>query len=357
MNRDALARPALEQAELVRSGEVSSRELVEASLTAIAEGDEQTRAFVLTSADRALAEADAVAPGDARPLAGVPIAVKDLALTEGLRTCFGSWASGDYTPEADAAVVRRLRDAGAIVVGKTSTPELGILPITEPERFGPTRNPWDLSRTPGGSSGGSAAAVAAGLVSLAHASDGGGSIRIPAACCGLVGLKPSRGRVSLAPNPEPPLGIVTEGVVSRTVADTAAALDVLAGYEPGDPYPAPAPARPFLEAAGREPGTLRIAFSTESPTGVPVHEEHAAATRSAAELLESLGHEVEEAAPGWFDRAYIENFVKVWIVDIAASARALGWLLGEEPPPTAFEPLTRAMIEQAAEARATDYWL
>ena len=341
----------------MRSGEVSSRELVEAALTAIAERDEQTHAFVLTSAHRALAEADAVAPGDPRPLAGVPIAVKDLALTEGLRTCFGSRASGDFTPEADAAVVRRLRGAGAIVVGKTSTPELGILPVTEPERFGATRNPWDLSRTPGGSSGGSAAAVAAGLVPLAHASDGGGSIRIPAACCGLVGLKPSRGRVSLAPNPEPPLGIVTEGVVSRTVADTAAALDVLAGYEPGDPYPAPPPARPFLEAASREPGKLRIAFSTEAPTNVPVDEEHAAAVHSAAELLESLGHEVDEAAPGWFDPAYVENFIKVWIVDIAASARALGWLLGEEPPPDAFESLTRAMIEQAAEVRATDYWL
>jgi len=357
LNDDALTRSALEQAALVRSGEVSSRELVEAALTAIAERDEQTHAFVLTSAHRALAEADAVAAGDPRPLAGVPIAIKDLVLTQGLRTSFGSRAAGDFVPEADAAVVRRLREAGAIVVGKTSTPELGILPITEPERFGPTRNPWDLSRTSGGSSGGSAAAVAAGMVPLAHASDGGGSIRIPAACCGLVGLKPSRGRVSLAPNPEPPLGIITEGVVTRTVADTAAALDVLAGYEPGDPYPAPPPTRSFLEAAGRAPGRLRVAFSTEAPTGVPVNEEHAAAARSTAEMLESLGHEVEEAAPGWFDRAYVENFIKVWIVDIAASARALGFLFGEEPDVAAFEPLTRAMIEQAAEVRATDYWL
>lgn len=357
MNRDALSRPAREQAELVRSGQVSSRELVEAALEAVADRDGDTNAFVLTSAERALVEADAVGSGDARPLAGVPIAIKDLALTEGLRTAFGTRASGDFVPQADSSAVRRLREAGGVVVGKTSTPELGILPVTEPERFGPTRNPWDLGRTAGGSSGGSAAAVASGMVALAGASDGGGSIRIPASSCGLVGLKPSRGRVSLAPNPEPPLGIVAEGVLTRTVADTALALDVLAGYEPGDPYSAPPPGRPFAEAPECEPARLRVGFSVESPTGVPVSEECVRAAREAAELLESLGHEVEEAAPAWFDRAYVENFIKVWIVDIAASFRALGWLLGAEPDRDRLEPLTRQMVELADEAKATDYWL
>ncbi len=357
MPNDSLSRPAIEQAELVRSGEVSARELVEESLRAISERNDETNAFVLTSAERALEEADALAAGDERPLAGVPIAIKDLALTEGLRTSFGTRASGDFTPDADMAVVRRLREAGAIVVGKTNTPELGILPVTEPERFGPSRNPWDTTRTTGGSSGGSSAAVAAGMVSLAHASDGGGSIRIPASCCGLVGLKPTRGRVSLAPNPEPPLGIVVEGSVTRTVADTAAALDVMAGYEPGDPYSALLPSGSFLDAARSEPGRLRIGFSVESPTGVPVDEECVTAVREAAELLESLGHEVEETAPAWTDRAYVENFIKVWITDIAASAKALGWLVGGELESEQLEPLTRQMIELADDAKATDYWL
>ena len=175
----------------------------------------------------------------------MPIAIKDLvALTEGVRTTMGMSAMEDWVPPMDSALVRRLRGAGAIMVGKTNTPELGILPVTEPHRFGPTRNPWDTSRTPGGSSGGSAAAVASGMVPVAHANDGGGSIRIPASCCGLVGLKPSRGRVSLAPElTEFAGGIAIEGCVSRTVADTALVLDVISGYEPGDPYWAPAPPR------------------------------------------------------------------------------------------------------------------
>ena len=197
-----------------QSGEVSARELVEESLRAIHDLNDELNAFVTTVAERALAEADAVKPGDDRPLAGVPIAVKDLiAWTEGIRTTNGMEAMGDWVPDTDSATVRKLRAAGAIVVGKTNTPELGILPVTEPDRFGPSRNPWDTSRTPGGSSGGSAAAVASGMVSLAHGNDGGGSIRIPASCCGLVGLKPSRGRVSWAPQwTEGAIGLPTDGV-------------------------------------------------------------------------------------------------------------------------------------------------
>src|SRR5436305_9729682 len=222
--------PAVEQARLVREGEVSSRELVESTLYAIHDLNEELNAFVTTVAERALAEADRVAPGDERPLCGVPIAIKDLlALTEGIRTTAGMAAMEDWVPPIDSALVRRLRAAGAIIVGKTNTPELGILPVTEPDRFGPTRNPWDTARTPGGSSGGSGAAVAAGMVSLAHGNDGGGSIRIPASCCGLVGLKPSRGRVSMAPEiTEGAIGLPTDGCLSRTVLDTAVPLDLIA---------------------------------------------------------------------------------------------------------------------------------
>src|SRR3954452_5554958 len=197
MAADYLTRPATEQAAAIRAGEITSRDLVEESLRAIAALNDELNAFVTTAAERALSEADAIEQGDERPLAGVPIAIKDLiAWTEGIRTTNGMAAMGDFVPPEDSATVRKLRAAGAIVVGKTNTPELGIPPITEPDRFGPCRNPYDTSRTPGGASGGSGAAVASGMVSLAHGNDGGGSIRIPASCCGLFGLKPTRGRVS-----------------------------------------------------------------------------------------------------------------------------------------------------------------
>src|SRR4051795_10249081 len=215
MDDELMFLPALEQARLVREGEGSARALVEAALDAIEQLDPEINAFVQLTAEHALAAADAVAPGDPRPLAGVPIAIKDLvALTAGVRTTFGTKATGDWVPSLDSHTYRRLRDAGAIMVGKTNTPEMGILPVTEPDRFGPTRNPWDTSRTCGGSSGGSAASVAAGMTAIGYANDGGGSIRIPASCCGLVGLKPSRGRISVGPQwTELVAGFAIEGVV------------------------------------------------------------------------------------------------------------------------------------------------
>jgi amidase len=189
MSDDLMFQSVGELAASVREGDVSARELVETSLEAIERLNGDVNAFVTLCEERALAEADAIQPGDDRPLAGVPIAVKDLvALTEGVRTTMGMAAMEDWVPEIDSALIRRLRGAGAIIVGKTNTPEMGILPVTEPQRFGPTRNPWDTSRTPGGSSGGSAAALASGMVTIYHGNDGGGSIRIPASCCVLVGL-------------------------------------------------------------------------------------------------------------------------------------------------------------------------
>jgi amidase len=355
MANDLMFKPAVELAAMVRDGEVSSRELVEDAYEAIERQNGELNAFVTLCRDRALAEADAVRAGDERPFAGVPIAVKDLvALTEGVRTAMGMKAMGDWVPEEDSALVRRLRAAGAIIVGKTNTPELGILPVTEPDRFGPARNPWDPSRTTGGSSGGSAAAVASGMVPIAHANDGGGSIRIPAYCCGLVGLKASRGRISLAPLGEFVGGIAVEGVVSHTVRDSAVALDVLAGYEPGDPYWAPDPSAPFAEAVDREPGKLRIAFTTVAPNGVPVDEDCVAATREAAELLESLGHTVFEA-PELTDEGYIENFIAVWVSGVASSVLSFGELRGRPIEPSELEPLTAEMVAIAESISAAAF--
>src|SRR3954468_13689547 len=234
-------KPATELAAMVRSGEVSSRELVQDSLDAIDALDGELNAFVHVDAEGALAAADQVGAGDERPFAGVPIGIKDGNAVKGLPMAAGSDLFGDFVPQHDTNVVRRLRDAGFVIVGKTNLPEFGILPVTEPRRFGPTRNPWDTVRTPGGSSGGAAAAVAAGMVPLAHGSDGGGSIRIPGACCGLVGLKPTRGRISGHPVYGDPVGLATAGPIARTVADAAAMLDVLAGRRVGDPSWAPPP--------------------------------------------------------------------------------------------------------------------
>src|SRR4249919_997371 len=260
LERDVLHLSAVDQAALVRAGEVSARELVEAALAAIDRLNPRLNAFVALCAERALAEADAVEPGDPRPLCGVPVAIKDLlSATEGLPTTEGSAAFGDWIADHDSAHVRRLRGAGAIVVGKTNTPEVGLRPVTENARYGATRNPWDPELSPGGSSGGSAAAVASGMVALADGSDLGGSIRIPAACCGLVGLKPSLGRVSIGPD----LGDVGAGtpadcVLTRTVMDTAVALDAVAAYEPGDRRHSPARPGAFAKAARSAPGQLRV---------------------------------------------------------------------------------------------------
>src|SRR5262245_38140669 len=258
---------AVDQAGLVRSGEVSARELVEASLTAIERDNPALNAFVTLCAERALAEAAAVRAGDPRPLCGVPVGIKDLlTATEGVPTSEGSRAFGDWVADHDSAHVRRLREAGAIVVGKTNTPELGLRPVTENARFGTTRNPRNPELSAGGSSGGSAAAVAAGMVALADGSDLGGSIRIPAACCGVVGLKPSLGRVSIGPDfGDLAAGMPCDGVLARTVLDAAVALDAIAGPEPGDRHRAPPPQRPFAEAARADPGRCRIRVALEAP--------------------------------------------------------------------------------------------
>jgi amidase len=254
----------------------------------------------------------------------------------------------------DAHLVRRLREEGLVIVGTTKTPEFGILPTTEPRHGGPARNPWNPSRTPGGSSGGAAAAVAGGLLPIAHGNDGGGSLRIPAACCGLVGLKPSRGRVSRGPDSGDSF-LVSDGVLSRTVLDTAAALDVLAGYEAGDATWAPPPGSPYVRAVRREPGRLRVAVTTGNPLGDPVDPEHAAAVRATADALAGLGHAVQDGEPVLPGREALPLFVTVFGAHVALSIAWAQLLAGREPEPGELEPLSEAMRRRAAETSATEY--
>jgi amidase len=324
---------ALAQAASVRAGQVSAVELVEASLAEI-ERRGELNAFVTLCGERALAEAARIEPGDPRPLCGVPIGIKDLlAPTEGVLTTHGSSAFGDWVPEQDAPHVARLRAAGAIIVGKTNTPELGLRPVTESLRHGPARNPRDTRLSPGGSSGGSAAAVAAGLVALCDGSDFGGSIRIPAACCGVVGLKPSARLVPNGPDLDG-IGIsdiAVFGPIARAVADVAAALDVMAGTDR------------FAAAAATAPGRALVRVALSSPEGVPVDREPRVAAERVAALLADLGHEVREEVPDWED----DGFPQAWMAAGTASMRAgiamVARMHGRFDP-DALEPATRAWL-------------
>jgi len=337
---------AVEQARLVREREISSTELVQLYLDRIARIDPQLNAFVTVCSEDALAQSAAVDEGEGEaPFRGVPIAVKDLTATSGIRTTFSSRAYADFVPDYDTAVVRRLREAGFVIVGKTNTPEFGTTAFTESDLNGATRNPWNPELTPGGSSGGAAAALAAGLVPVAHGTDGGGSIRIPASCCGVFGLKPSRGRVSSAPFASLE-GLSTAGPVSRSVADAAHLLDVLAGYEPGDPWWAPPPERPFALEVGEPPGRLRIAVTATPPIDTPVDPECRAALDSATALLTDLGHDVFEETPPWSEPDLFHTFISVWQV---------GPALHPIEDLSLMTPLNRGLVESARASSAADY--
>jgi amidase len=285
------------QVELLNAGEVTSRQLVDVYLERIERLEPELNAYRVVLGERARADADQAdarrVAGEERPLLGVPIAVKDNHDLAGEVTTHGTVANVSPASE-DAELVRRLREAGAVPIGKTRLSELAIWPFTLSSAWGATRNPWDPERVPGGSSGGSGAAVAAGLAAGATASDGGGSIRIPAACCGLFGLKPQRGRVSLMPDAEHWYGLSSAGVLTRRVLDTALLLDVMAGPAPGDADTPPEPDRPFAEAARSEPERLRIALSLKPSAPGPVAREVKEAARAIAELLRGLGHDVSE---------------------------------------------------------------
>jgi amidase len=303
------------QADLVRDGSLSARELTQAVLDRIDRLDGRLNAFTNVMRTRALAEADARdrSRADGRetgPLHGVPVAIKEEIDVAGEVTTFGGRAN--TTPaRRDAEVVRRLREAGAVVVGKTAMPEFGQWPFTESVAHGLTRNPWDTERSTGGSSGGTAAAVAAGLVPFGMGGDGGGSIRIPAACTGLFGLKPQRGRVSSDPHDHLWWALGTAGPLTRSVRDSALVYDVIHGATPGDRFRAEGPASSFVEAAGAPMRPLRVAWSTKPVTvGVRPHPEHVEAVRATAALLEQLGHHVEEVDPGYPDptAAFVPQF-------------------------------------------------
>jgi amidase len=351
---DLMFRPAVELAAMVRRGEVSARELVETSLARIEEHDPALNAFVDVDAEGALAAADQIAPGDTRPFAGVPVAIKNNRPVKGMRLTYGCSLMADFVVDYDHNITRRLRDAGFVIVGTTTLPEYGILPTSEARLFGPTRNPWDRERTPGGSSGGAATAVAAGLVPVAHGNDGGGSVRIPAACCGLVGLKPARGRISAAPElGDSSLGI--DGMLTRTVADTAAILDVLEGYESGDATWAPPPDEPFAVAGAREPKALRIAATTLPPTPDAVVDPVCAdAVAKASELLRGLGHEVEEVDPPWQLEGLSQLFGGVFSSQIALSIGYSGIVAGREPSAADMEPMSWAIFSMVRKLGAID---
>jgi amidase len=353
-DHDLMFRPATELAALVRSGELSARELVQLSLDRIEELNPRLNAFVQVDAERALAAAEEIGPGDERPFAGVPIAIKNNRPVSGLRLTYGCSLMENFIADYDHNVTRRLKQAGFVVVGSTTLPEYGILPTTEARLFGPTRNPWDLARTPGGSSGGAAAAVTSGMVPVAHGNDGGGSIRIPAACCGLVGLKPQRGRISAAPElGESLLGI--DGVLTRTVGDTAAILDVLAGYEAGDATWAPPPAQPFASATTRPPGRLRIAATTLPPIADAVVDPLCAgAVEEAAGLLRELGHDVEEVDPPWQIEGLTELFGAVFCTHIGLSIAFSGMVAGRDPVAEDMEPMSWAIFSMVQKLNAVE---
>ncbi|MBV8956538.1 MAG: amidase, partial [Solirubrobacterales bacterium] len=340
-------RSALELADLVRAGELSARELVADCLASIDELEPSINAFTHLAPERALAEAEKIAAGDPRPFAGVPIAIKDNRPVTGMPITMGSDLFGDLVARHDAFLVRRLREAGFVIVGKTNLPEMGILPTTEPRRFGPTRNPWAHDRTPGGSSGGSAAAVAAGMVPIAHGNDGGGSIRIPAACCGLVGLKAARGRISVGPDGGQSF-LTIDGVLTRTVAETAAVLDVLAGYELGDATWAPDRDGSYAATTGRDLGRLRIGFALNPALdGALLDPICETGVRDAAALLESLGHEVEAVTPPWSGLGLLADFTRAFGPMVSLTTLIGGRLAGREPAQDDVEPLTWALWERA----------
>jgi amidase len=281
------------------------------------------------------------------------VAIKNNRALAGHRITHGARFMGDWVAPYDHNVVARLRAAGCVVVGSTTLSEWGILPWTHTERFGATRNPWDRTRTSGGSSGGAASAVAAGLVPIAHGNDGGGSIRIPAACCGVIGLKPQRNRVSLHPEVgESFLGV--DGVLTRTTADTAAALDALAGREVGDASWAPPPAEPFAAGAAREPGRLRIAVTARPPYDAPVAPACARAAREAGLLLESLGHEVAEVDPPWREPWLLDAFTSLFAPLVMTQVAFARLVRGREPGPDDLEPVSWALWQLVARTSSLD---
>lgn len=354
-SQEFAALDGLALAGAIRNGSLTPREALDTAVGILEAVNPRLNAVVCKAYDHA--EQTLRAGVGSGPFAGVPFLVKDLSLPiKGLRQTGGSRFFSDYVPDSDSTLAERHRAAGLVTIGRTASTELGLGPVTEPAAFGPCRNPWDTGRQTGGSSGGSAAAVAAGIVPIAHATDGGGSIRMPASHCGIFGLKPSRGRL-----PAGPLlgdawnGLAVPHVVTRSVRDSAAMLDATAGPAPGDPYAAPGFSGPFLPLVSQDPQSLRIAMTVETPWGAPVHPAVRAGTEAAARLLESLGHHVEPAAIS----VDLEEFYRhAWVIsgaNVAVSVTARARALGREPREDELEPATWAILRHARAASAEDY--
>jgi amidase len=347
------------QAELVRAKEVKPIELVEAAIARIESLNPSINAVVTNMFEAAIACAKDEENLPKGPFRGVPYLLKDiLGAYAGVPLTSGCAFLREFVPDHDSELVARLKRAGSIILGKTNTPEFGLVATTEPRLFGPTRNPWDLERMTGGSSGGSSAAVASGMVPMAHANDGGGSIRIPASCCGVFGLKPTRARITLAPDFGDIMGgLVAEHAVTRSVRDSAALLDATAGPAPGDPYFAAPPARPFLDEVGANPGRLRVAFTASAVTGTAVHPDCVQATRDAATLCASLGHDVVEDGPKLNGEELVRIFMMVWAAGCAASIDGWSYALHRTPTEDQFEPLTWHLYQIGTHITASSYLL
>ena len=354
-NDDFASLDAIAQAELVRKREVHPVELLEAAIARIERLNPQLNAVVTCLYDQARAAAAREIPNGA--FSGVPFLLKDLGASyAGAPLTSGSRLFRDYVPEYDSELVRRLKKSGLIIIGKTNTPELGILPTTESVLFGPARNPWDMSKTTGGSSGGSAAAVAAGLVPMAQGGDGGGSIRIPASCCGVFGLKPTRARIPLGPEVGDIMsGLVVVHALTRSVRDSAALLDATAGPDLGDPYYAPPQSRPFLQETDAEPGRLRIGYTTKTFEGDEVHNDCVEAVHDAAKLCSALGHQVEEASPVVDGGRLKSAFTVLWAAGCAGFLEAYSQRTSRPVDLKQIEPLTRALYEMGRSYTASDY--
>jgi amidase len=356
---DDLARmDATDQAELVRSGEASPTELVDAAIARIEELNPEINAVIHPLFD----EGREAAAGDLPdgPFRGVPFLLKDLGAAfagHPLHMGLGVLKDADFRAPVDTYLAERFRAAGLVTIGKTNTPEMGILPTTEPDAYGPSRNPWNTDHSTGGSSGGSAAAVASGMVPMAHANDGGGSIRIPASECGLVGLKPTRQRISEGPIIGDNMsGLTVELVVSKSVRDTAAILDAVHGPAPGDPYVAPPPDRPYVDELEADPGKLRIGLTTDPIASEEPQQQVIDAALDAGELLESLGHEVSEVDLSAFSEMdIVPTFMVRWAAGQAAAVAQLGALAGREIGRDDVEPLTWALAEMGRNVSGADY--
>lgn len=348
---------ATAQADLVRRREVTPPELLEAAIARVEKVNPAINAVVLKMYEQARAAARAPLP--AGPLSGVPFLVKDfLAEYAGVPFTEGTAYLGNYVPAEDSELVRRYKRAGLVFFGKTNTPELAVGPTTEPRLFGPTRNPWDTGRTAGGSSGGAAAAVAAGMVPMAHGNDAGGSIRVPAACCGVFGLKPSRARVPLGPHYGDLMsGLVAEHALTRSVRDSAALLDAVSGPALGDPYWAPPPARPFAAEIGTPPGKLRIAFSRRTLAGAEISPHCVAAVEDAARLCAHLGHEVVEAMPKIDAERFFLAFTSVLSAGFSWAIDDWARRLGRAPSEDLFEPFVWAFTGRGRQITAPQYLL